>query len=282
MPAIPFHIARISVGPHHKMYDELAATLAAALVELGHSCSAGLNELRADRLNILLGGTIFGAQGMDLGRHLQGMTYVLYQLEQLDDHRGLLREFPEYRGILQNAAAIWDYSPSSSAWLRERGFANVATVPPGYHPSLETIRRAPQPDIDVLFVGSPHPRRQRILDGLRQAGVSVVALEGAYGEIRDRAIARARVMLNIHAWDDLDALESVRLSHLLANRCFVVSEKSDHDPYGKGVIYARHDELVETCLYWLRQSPERRATIADRGYQALRARSMTEALRPLV
>jgi hypothetical protein len=282
MPAIPFHIARIAINAHHKMYDELAATLADGLGELGHPCSAGLNELRPGWVNIVLGSTIFTARGGELGRGLQGVTYVLYQLEQLDDRRGLLKEYPDYRAILAGAAGIWDYAPSSSAWLRERGFANVATLPPGYHPSLETIRRAPQPDIDIVFVGSPHPRRQRILDGLRQVGLWVVHLDGVYGELRNRTLARAKLVLNIHAWDDLDALETVRLSLLLANRCFIVSEKADHDPYDKGVMFARYDELVETCLYWLRQSPARRAAIAERGYQALRTQSMTAVLRALI
>jgi hypothetical protein len=47
------------------------------------------------------------------------------------------------------------------------------------------------------------------------------------------------------------------------------------------VVFAEYEALADTCLYYLRQSPERRAAFAERGYQALRAQSMTEALRPL-
>jgi len=263
------------------MYDELAASIAAGLLELGHSCGTAVNELRAGAINILLGSTIFAARSLSLYRQLGGQPYILYQLEQLDDRLGLLPQLPEYREVMAGAARIWDYAPSSGVWLRERGFAAVDILSPGYHACLETIQPQPRQDIDVLFAGSPHPRRQIILDSLKRQGVSVTHLHGVYGEQRDQALARAKIVLNMHAWDGLDALETIRLSFLLANRRFVVSETGDHDPYGGGVVFARHAELAETCLYYLGQSPEHRAAIAGRGYQAVRSQSMTEALRPL-
>lgn len=264
------------------MFEELAVSLAAALGDLGHSCSAGLNQVRPGAVNILLGATMFAARVMELPRHLAGQPYILYQLEQLDDRHGLLPEWPEYRELMAKAERIWDYSPSSSAWLGERGLATVTTLQPGYHPCLEVIPSLPRQDIDVMFVGTPHPRRQRVLDTLKRSGASVVHLNGVYGVQRNHMLARAKVVLNIHGWDGLSALETVRLSFLLANRRFVVSEKSDHDPYGGGVIFSRYDDLADTCLYHLRQSDDRRRAVAERGYQALRAQSMAEALRPLV
>ena len=281
MPA-NFHIARIAQGPYLRMYDELTASLAASLEDLGHGCTVEVNGLSPGRVNILVGSTIFAARDMQLARHLAGQPYILYQIEQLDDRGGLLPGWPEYRDVMTGASHIWDYAPASSAYLRERGFPRVATLPPGYHPCLETFRPAPQPDIDVLFYGSSRPRRDRILDGLKRAGLRVVRLEHVYGGQRDRMIARARIVLNIHGWDGIDALETVRLSFLLANRCFVVSEKSDHDPYGGGVVFAAYDELIDTCLHYLRRAPERRLAIAERGYQALKARSMADSLRPIV
>ena len=263
------------------MYDELAASVAAGLAELGHSCSAAINELRPGAINILLGSTIFAARSLSLYRQLAGQPYILYQLEQLHDRLGLLPQLQEYREVMAGASRIWDYAPSSGAWLRERGFPSVDVLAPGYHACLETIQPQPRQDIEVLFAGSSHPRRQHILDALKRLGVSVTHLHGVYGEPRDQALARAKIVLNMHAWDGLDALETVRLSFLLANRRFVVSERGDHDPYGGGVVFARYDELAGTCLYYLRQSPQHRAAIAERGYQALRSQSMTEALRPL-
>ena len=263
------------------MFDELVATVAASLSDLGHSCTAAVNQLRPDAINILIGATLFGARDLELAKHLAGKPYILYQLEQLDDHHGLLPDWPEYREVMAGAMQIWDYGPSSSAWLRERGLA-VTTVPPGYHSCLEVISPAPRQDIDIVFAGTPHPRRQRILDGLKPSGASVIHLHGVYGAQRNHTLARAKIVLNMHAWDALNPLETVRLSFMLANRRFVVSERGDHDPYGGGVIYSRYEDLVDTCLHHLRQMPERRQSFAERGYQALRAQNMVEMLRPLV
>lgn len=263
------------------MFDELTATVAASLADLGHSCTAAVNQFRPGAINILIGASLFAARDLGLARHLAGQPYILYQLEQLDDRHGLLPHWPEYREVMAGAMQLWDYGPSSSAWLRERGLT-VTTLPPGYHPCLEMIPPAPNQDIDIVFAGTPHPRRQRILDALRPSGASVVHLHGVYGAQRNQAIARAKIVLNMHAWDGLAALETVRLSFMLANRRFVVSERGDHDPYDGGVIYSRYEDLADTCLHHLRQSPERRRKFAERGYQALRAQSMTEALRPLV
>lgn len=262
------------------MFDELTASVAASLTDLGHSCSAGVNEFRPGAVNILLGATMFAARDLGLVKHLAGQPYILYQLEQLDDRQGLLPDWPEYREVMAGATQIWDYGPSSSAWLRERGIA-VTTLPPGHHPCLEVIPPAPQ-DLDIVFAGTPHPRRDRIIEALKRTNASVVHLHGVYGAQRNHALSRAKIVLNMHAWDGLNPLETVRLSFMLANRRFVVSEKGDHDPYGGGVIYSRYDDLVDTCLHHLRQSQERRQAFAERAYQALRAQSMTEALRPLV
>lgn len=282
MPAQSFHIVRVATNGHYAMYDELAASLAASLAELGHECSAALNETRAGAINILLGSTLFAARYQDMARRLQGQPYLLYQVEQLDDRFGLLPDWPEYRQLLAEAEGILDYGPSSTAYLQARGRTDVVTLPPGYHSCLERFRPAPQPDIDVLFIGSPHPRRQRVLDALKRAGAGVVHLRTSYGVRRDGVIARAKIVLNMHAWDELDALETIRLSPLLANRCFVVSEKGDHNPYGAGLVFAEYGALVDTCLHYLRQPAEHRRLIAERGYQALRAQPMAETVRRAV
>jgi hypothetical protein len=67
------------------------------------------------------------------------------------------------------------------------------------------------------------------------------------------------------------------LSYLLANRCFVISEIADHDPYSGGVVYAGYEELVAACLDWL-QRPVERTSIAQRGREATRAQKLTDVL----
>ncbi len=269
-----FYISRIAVNDHHPMYDDLIQTLGASLTALGHHCAMGINQFDTDAINILVGSTIFASRHLRLAETLQGKFYVVYQLEQLDDQHGLLRNWPEYKALLANAAWIWDYAPSSMAFLRSQGLRRVAYLPPGFHSCLDTFRPRLEPKWDIVFPGTPHPRRTRILEALQEEGCSVAQMYGVYGAERNAVLGDTRIVLNIHAWDDLNVLETIRLSLLLANHCFVISETADHNPYADGVVYADYAELVKTCLDYLKRPGDSRAAVAARGAQAVRQQDM--------
>lgn len=277
-----FNISLVAVNDHHLMYEELSKTLAAGLVTLGHVCTIAMNQFDPDAINIVVGSTIFAARHLQLTEKLRGKFYIVYQLEQLDDAHGLLREWPEYKELLGNAASIWDYAPSSTAFLRSRGFPRVAYLPPGYHSCIDTFRPATEPAYDIVFLGTPHPRRSKLLDALGAEGCRIRQMFGIYGAARNAVIGAGRIVLNIHAWDDLNFLETIRLSLLLANHCFVISETSDHNPYHDGVVYADYDALKTTCLDYLKRPSADRIAVAERGAAILKTLPMTELMRPIV
>ena len=78
-------------------------------------------------------------------------------------------------------------------------------------------------DFDVLFYGSFNARRQKILDALRDRGLTVKAVFGVFGADLDQLIARSKVVINIHFYDN-GRLEMIRLFDLLANGRTIVSE----------------------------------------------------------
>lgn len=274
-----FNIYYVKVNELHRLYEELVQSLAQSLGDLGHTCTMRQNGFAAGAVNILVGSTVFAARHHSLARALAGKPYILYQLEWLEDKDGLLPQWPEYWEILRTAGAIWDYSLAGTEYLRAHGLQNLHHLPPGFHRSTEAFRPRPSPDIDVLFFGSPHPRRQRVLDALKAQGLNVVVLHDAFGERRNRYIARAKIVLNIHAWHGPTPLETVRLSFLLANRVFVVSEEAGDNPYENGIVYAPYTELVDTCLDYLRRAPAERERIAANGYLAVRKLDMMDMLR---
>ncbi len=161
---------------------------------------------------------------------------------------------------------------------------NALHVPVGYVPALTRIPPAPMPDIDVLFIGSLVARRIQILQALERQGARVVAVYGRYGRERDDLIARAKIVLNIH-FHPAKVFEIVRVSYLLANRRFVVSESGSdatvEGAFAGGVVFAEYDRLVETCLAYLRDEAARRE-IAARGFSIMSAVSEAELLRPIV
>jgi hypothetical protein len=170
---------------------------------------------------------------------------ILYKLEQI--YPGSPWLHPALLDILRQYP-IWDYSQSNIKQLAHLGITSVKYVPIGYVSQLNRIRQTDE-DIDVLFYGSLHERRRYIIEPLNAHGVTVKAAFGVYGSERDRLIARSKIVLNIHFYEVI-VFEVVRVSYLLANRRFVISERRcnpiEEADFSAGVIFADYDNLVKT------------------------------------
>lgn len=231
-------------------FEEVAETLRCGLRSIGREGVPGQAR------DIVLGANMLppGYQG----------TGVLYNLEQ----RGSSwLESPAALDLLRRHE-VWDYSASNIAWLTERG-VRAKHLPIGYARELTRIPERER-DLDVLFYGVLNERRQRVLDGLRERGLSVCHCFGAYGAERDDLIARSRIVLNLHYYD-ARIFEIVRCSYLFANRACVVSEESeDVPPELRGSVhFAPYDRLVDECVRLLASS-EQRYEIAHRAHEAFK------------
>jgi hypothetical protein len=178
---------------------------------------------------------------------------------------------------------LWDYSRRNIEEWARIGIAGVRHLPIGYVPQLSRICRDEE-DIDVLFYGSLNERRQAILQALRGRGVKAEAAFGVYGSQRDRLIARARVVLNLHYYES-KVFEVVRVSYLLANGRFVVCERgcdpAEDAEFAQGVVFADYGDLVDTCVAYLARADERER-IARAGFEVMVRRDMREYLRQVL
>jgi hypothetical protein len=169
---------------------------------------------------------------------------------------------------------VWDYSADNVDYLQKRGCSAIH-VPLGYAEVLSRIERAPEQDIDVLFYGDLSPRRLKVLDALRATRINLVVAADAYGHERDALIARAKIVLNVHAHDGIKALETPRVFYLLANRKAVVTEAKSDVPLDadlrRATVQAPYDGLVEACLALL-HDPPRRAVLEEAGLACMQAR----------
>jgi hypothetical protein len=243
-----FNICKIQINNLSNIFDDLVLSTAASLVDLGHECSVTTNEMRSDAINILIGSIMFDEL---LSSSQLAQPYIVYQLEILDDELGHLKKYPSYLGFLSRALSVWDYSPKNISFLKAKGFNNLAYIPPGYHPICEKVsRQNSRHDFDFLFIGALSKRRANLLEALMKRGHKVGAItdsKPAFGETRDQVMANSKIILNIHCFDNLNNLETVRLSYLLTNRAVVISEESDHDPYQGAIGYAKYEDLVDYC-----------------------------------
>ena len=277
-----FHLCLISINHHDRIFDSITSQLEHSIKELGHTCSVGKNHLADGAINIVLGSVCFAAQYKMLD-FLRNKKFILYQLEQLHNEIGYLLTLPEYTEVLSNSSLILDYSESNIRILRDLGFGSkLVHLPPSFQRCLETFNPSERQDIDVLFVGAYTDRRTLVLDELRKNNVQVVHGFNVYGEQLIDLLQRSRIHINIHAMNGLITLETIRLSYLLANKCFVVSESSDHNPYGDGVVFADYDRLVGTCIEYLGPKADLRSLVAQKGYDNYRRTSFTEDLRAVI
>ena len=180
---------------------------------------------------------------------------------------------------MRGAKQIWSYTMTSVEHLKTLG-AVPRFVPFGYAPYYETIFRKHtadkclEQDIDVLFFGEVSERRGRILDELKRNGMNVHVAgrdNPAYGERLDELLARSKIVLGIHYYEEPEAqiADLARLDHLLSNQLFVVHEKPSalaaNLAFEQNVSTCDYKELSDVCAYFIAR-PKERAERAARAY----------------
>jgi len=259
---------------HSHAFDEVALALQGSFQELGGSAPI-VREMHefAGRSPIIYGGNLLS---LEIIQKLPKDSVVI-NLEQVSDESTWMNE--RYSAVLK-AFPVLDYSPRNRRNLAAKGIEHAGVLEIGYSECLSQIRHAPVKDIDVLFYGSMNDRRREILISLHEAGLKVVHLFNVYGAERDAAIARAKIVINIHHYAS-GVFEIVRISYLLANRVCVLTEGDiedpDLDPFIGGLAVEPYDDLVERCKELLADQAEREQ-IAENGYNAMRARSQAAML----
>ena len=273
MSAPAFHIVQVRPPglAHAEALTEFAQCVHFGLRRLGFDSVYGERPAGPSRQ------IVFGAHLLD-ERGLAALPpdAILYNSEQiLADSAWLCGP---YRRALQSHP-VWDYSAENVRRAAELGIGTLRHVPLGYVPELARIAPASE-DIDVLFYGSQNPRRQAVLRALEAAGLKVEALFGVYGEERDRAIARAKIVLNMHFYD-ARIFEIVRVAYLLTNAKAVVAEcgpdTAIEPDLRAAILGVPYDALVEACLQLIRH-PERRAALAAAGRRQFERRREEDLL----
>lgn len=111
----------------------------------------------------------------------------------------------------------------------------------------------------------------------------MVHANGVYGKERDDLVARARIVLNVHFYEQ-SRLEVPRCFYLMANGRFVLSEASpdtEETGFAGGMAFAPYAELESACVWYLGHAAER-ATIAAAGRDLLHKRPQSALLAPAV
>jgi Rps23 Pro-64 3,4-dihydroxylase Tpa1-like proline 4-hydroxylase/peroxiredoxin len=240
---------------HTRCFEEVALALQSAFRELGYDVPIVRSHEEAKGRVIVLGAGVLHRHDIKLPDDM-----IIYNFEQVHEQARFFLPGNPYIDYLRRYP-VWDYSQNNVAELAKRGITNVTMCGVGYMPELTRIPKNDRQDIDVLFIGSMHPRRQKLIDELKERGLRVEVIQDMYGEKRDAVIARSKVILNVHL-QPANVFEVVRVSYMLANRKCVVSEVGDdkqlEGPYEKAVVFRTYEQLVEACLDYASNTDKRR------------------------
>jgi hypothetical protein len=260
---------------HSEAFREIGETIHYALLEMGYNSILTSQTDIPEHQHIILGSNLLPFYDIKISPNS-----ILYNLEQITPDSPWLQ--PALLAILQQYP-VWDYSQNNIKEFVQLGITSVQYLPIGYVPQLTRIDQAEE-DIDVLFYGSLNERRWHIIQSLKAHGVKAEAVFGVYGNERDKLIARSKILLNIHFYE-AKVFEVVRVSYLLANQRFVISERGSNPveeaAFSTGVVFADYEDLVKTCLDFLSRSEDRRV-VAEAGFKIMTQRSETDYLKTVI
>jgi len=197
-------------------------------------------------------------------RRLPG-KYISFQMEQTISSRWLNET---YFDLLESSYAVFDYSLKNIEYFRKTvGFSRMFYyLPVDYLPGIRM--ETGDYKYDVVFYGDPNnSRRQAALKKLKHH-FNIKILSEVFGEELYSELSRARVVVNIHYYENA-MLETTRLYETLSlGKSVIVSERSVdsmEDERLEGIVdfvpVDDFDLMIDKISYWLSHEEERRAAV---------------------
>lgn len=263
----------LSVIGNQGQYADFVLPCYYALTALGWQCDIRANAFSQNTVNI-----IFGAHALPPDVQLPKGS-IVHNSEQM----ALPAVNGAYVNLLKQAGAVWDFSQNNVLVLRERFGIDATYVFPGYVPEMTCLKQRVEENIDLLFYESKTGRRDAALASIMGKGVEPTWIY-AFGHRRDAAIARAAMVLNVHA-DTPASLEVARLGFLWANKKAVISETCPEHGIPEGLedacFYAAYENLPDAVMM-LHTKPALRRAVAQKGFDAFRAKPLQKILEKVV
>lgn len=186
---------------------------------------------------------------------------------------------------------IFEYNPINMKYFAENNkYENIISLyfPFAYNTYYKDILQSvgeQNKDLDVLFYGSPNPRRNAIIDELKKdfKVVHVHPFEN-YTE-QCIHIKRAKVVINIYFREKNRVFDYYRMANLISNEVFAISETPDHMDfeieknlidYDKYLICAEYNDIVNTVKKYLSISEEERKNLAIKSKEWFKMNSNFE------
>lgn len=213
-------------------FEDLKNLLSASLLDCGHELT---NEEDAD--------TVIVIQHLSRqGGKLPGKKYILIETEQ--------RRFGRHD----------DFKPDK-IWSSDISLEGTEYIYLGWHPILTRPDKGIEKNINIGLIGCGTPRRNAFLESIKNK----FQFTNTWNfEDKINTIHRTKICLNYHSYEATTYTEWGRLSFLLANKAFVLSESFYCPlPIVQFTTNEEYDNLVEEFLI----NDKRRIEIAENIYE---------------
>ena len=207
---------------------------------MGMQVSIGKNRLRQDAINFVFAAHLGFPEVL-----LERYSCIFVNLEQIGAGGADLPE--SYLHLLRTQPTV-DYDQANIDAYQTQG-SKISLVHFLHAPYLDAPCHAEpshqaktSKEFDALFLGAINPRRQAVLDAIRQTGVKAHTFEvGIFGPERDEILRQARCVINIPFYESA-RFEQVRVSHCLSLGVPVVSIRYPH---------TQPPSAYEPCVFWV-------------------------------
>ena len=183
---------------------------------------------------------------------------IVYQLEPL-----VANHWWQTQHIINNirhADEVWDYDLQNIEILRRHGI-DAKFKPIKYAKNLERIQNSENPDIDLLFYGTPTPYRQDFIRNFTTnlviypgeeliAKLNFVWLYNISDHKLDEFIGRSKIVLNLPPYESETRQQQTRIGYLLNNNKCVLSKHSPINYFGDSIIeFGDYNNLKNQVLH---------------------------------
>lgn len=232
--------------PRPFVFTEVAVCLRDSIQLAGFKTNYLINQIDPTSLSIILGGTPDAISKLS---NIDPERCAIVNLEQLGSSSQMANE--EYIRWLSKWKVI-EYHNKNVEYLKKiNGDSQwVAEIPIVPSPNLITTGNE-LPSTDVLFYGTPSPRRETVLKEIESLGLKVERVIGAYGLELASAIRRSKIVLHVHFYET-KLCPVTRMLQPAMMGVPIVCESSFFSPLNdwsqSGIILSDYNNLAKTCF----------------------------------
>ncbi len=182
------------------IFNDCILSMRRSLEQLGHKVYVTENTWVKGAVNILWGlGSNYAKDYALYADMMNSHPSLIMNMEQLSGGSQLLDA--GYFDLLRGQMTL-DYCEVNTQFLRdEMGYSMPSMEFPLLPIELSYVYESAQKNYDFAFFGAMNQRREKMIQNLNDAGLSVKVINGRYGDDLSEAVADCRALLNVHYYD---------------------------------------------------------------------------------